>query len=330
MPILQNVSINSLDFKDKSFIFRHSFNVEELKNSIKFEGLLHPIILKKKINGGYTIVAGYRRALSCKDLDGKEIKSIVYDEKELSREEFLKISIAENTKRQPLMPVEIADALVRIREELDLTIEELAAQFGETFGIGTDTRSVEKYLRLNLLDSETKDFIASTGTKDIEFEIADIDDDDDRKEIINFVRNNADIRKGELHKVIESAKKIRAEKKAPDFGRIFGNENIRSIMTDEEMNPKKKINHMIDELGKTADPALFEKRIAYSKLLGDLDRKLEDMRSDIRNRVHIKKREYGTSDITVTMNCRTVKDLIDIVKVLYEQRNTVIKKIMEL
>ena len=154
-----NIEIEKVNYTNKDYIFRHSFDVTDLQNSIKYEGLLYPPILLQKSESDFIIISGYRRLLACKGLEMKKVLCVVHQEGDLQKEELLKISIAENTKREPLKPVEIAEALLRIKDELHLSDEELAEQFGETFGIGTNVTNMAKYLKLNLFDADTKDFV---------------------------------------------------------------------------------------------------------------------------------------------------------------------------
>ena len=107
MSKLQNIPISAIDFKNKAYTFRHSFNVDDLEESIKYEGLLYPPILVKE-SDRFVVVAGYRRLLACQKLGKEEVSCVVHEQNDLEKDELLKISIVENTKRKSLRPVEIA------------------------------------------------------------------------------------------------------------------------------------------------------------------------------------------------------------------------------
>jgi len=328
---IKQIPINQLDFNDKTYIFRHTISVDNLKNSIKFEGLLYPIFLLKRNDEKYTIISGYRRASALKELDEENVESIVYKEDEIDKEELLKISIAENTKREDLKPVEIAEALMRIQKELDLSIDELADQFGETFGIGKSTNEIEKYLRLNLLDSETKDIVANNEkAKDVEFELASIDNDDDRQEMINLFKHNADIRKGELHKVIQTAKKLQEEKDKESFKDIFQGESVKNILENDDLKGKDKFKNLLTELTNQVDPELINKQQNFFKYSQEIKSILSKKKPLLANKISFKKKDFSKSELSINLNISNTKELVSIIKVLYESKSNIIEKMLNL
>ena len=104
--------------------------IEELAQSIKSQGLLQPILVRKKSNEEkYEIIAGERRYLACKRAGVREIPAIVCT---LSDEECMVVSLVENLQREDLNVIEEARALDKIRSLLNLTQEELAKRVGKS------------------------------------------------------------------------------------------------------------------------------------------------------------------------------------------------------
>ncbi len=330
MPDIKDIALSDLDFSNRAFVFRHTSEVDELANSIQYEGMIHPPVLMAKASGKHVIVAGYLRLLAAKKLNTEKVRALVYSEKELEREEFLKIAIAENTKRQNLRPVEIAEALRRIQEELDLTNEELAAEFGETFGIGKTAEQVERYLKLNRFDTETKDFLAQNPAKDMDFELLKVEDDADRKELVNLVREHKDIRKSQLGQIINHARVI--EEKAGKGGMkgVFAQGAIREILDNSELSGSKKINTFLAALEKEADPQRIAKQEAFDKLATKLDLAFEEKNHELVRKVSVRKAEFGKHEIRVTLIIESTEDLIEMMKTLYDVRKTVIEPMIRL
>ena len=107
-----------LEFSDET--------IEGLADSIKDNGLLQPITVRK-VGNGYELVSGERRLKACKMNGMEEIEAIVVD---LNDEESAKLSIVENLQRQELNPIEQALAMKAIMDSEDLTQSELAARLG--------------------------------------------------------------------------------------------------------------------------------------------------------------------------------------------------------
>lgn len=111
---------------------RRSFNTDELKelaDSIKLHGVLQPILVAEKTDGGYTLVAGERRYRAAKLLSLPTIPAIV---KVLENEEQLEVALIENIQRSELNPLEEAFAFQRLIEEFGLTQQDVAEKVGKS------------------------------------------------------------------------------------------------------------------------------------------------------------------------------------------------------
>ena len=111
---------------------RRSFNDEELKelaDSIKLHGVLQPILVAEKQDGGYILVAGERRYRAAKLAGLPSIPALV---KELEDEEQLEVALIENIQRAELNPLEEAFAFQRLIEEFGLTQQDVADKVGKS------------------------------------------------------------------------------------------------------------------------------------------------------------------------------------------------------
>jgi len=110
---------------------RKTFIQEELDSlaqSIKENGIIQPLIVRKGING-YTIVAGERRFRAAKQLGLTEVPVIV---KDISDLQVLEISLVENVQREDLNAIEEATAYKRLADEFKLTQEGISKSIGKS------------------------------------------------------------------------------------------------------------------------------------------------------------------------------------------------------
>lgn len=124
--------------------------IEELAESIKNNGLLQPIIVKKSLTG-YIIIAGERRVRAFEMLGKENIPAII---KDLSDEEMMVFSILENLQREDLSALEEANSYRQLMDSLKITQEELAKR------IGKSRPYVANSVRLLKLPLELKDKLA--------------------------------------------------------------------------------------------------------------------------------------------------------------------------
>lgn len=110
---------------------RKKINEEELKDlvaSVKRNGVLQPVLLRKVEEDKYELVYGHRRFEAAKRANLKEIPAIF---RRLSDREVLEIAIIENVQREDLNPIEEANAYYNLNVEFDLTQEEIAERVGK-------------------------------------------------------------------------------------------------------------------------------------------------------------------------------------------------------
>ena len=121
--------------------------LEELAESIRQNGVLQPIIVRKSSAKGYELVAGERRHRASILAGIDTIPAIV---RELNEEFMIRYAILENLQREDLTPLEEADAYQLMMEKLGLTQEKVADALGKS------RSHIANHLRLRTLPKEVK------------------------------------------------------------------------------------------------------------------------------------------------------------------------------
>lgn len=111
---------------------RREFSHNEMENlvlSIKQHGILQPITVTEKEDGGYELIAGERRLRAAQIAGLPTVPAIV---RAASKRQKLEWALIENIQRQDLNPIEEAFAYARLIEEFNLTQEQVAEQVGKS------------------------------------------------------------------------------------------------------------------------------------------------------------------------------------------------------
>lgn len=103
--------------------------LEELASSISQHGLIQPLVVRRKDNGFYEIIAGERRWRASKMAGLTELPVIV---KEIDNETAALLSLIENLQREDLNPVEEANGYHDLIETFGLTQDEAARKVGKS------------------------------------------------------------------------------------------------------------------------------------------------------------------------------------------------------
>lgn len=122
---LQNIRPNS---KQPRLFFDHE-GLEELVSSIKEHGILQPLVVTDLGDGNFELIAGERRLRAAKLAGLKEVPAIV---RQADEQEKLELAIIENIQRRDLNPIEEARAYARLRDEFNLTQEQVGQKVGKS------------------------------------------------------------------------------------------------------------------------------------------------------------------------------------------------------
>ena len=120
--------------------------IEELSRSIRSNGIIQPIVVRK-VEGGYEIIAGERRWRASQRAGLLKVPVVVRD---IPDDRLLAVALIENIQREDLNPIEEAAAYRRLADEYHLTQEAIAE------AVGKDRSSVANYLRLLKLPQEVR------------------------------------------------------------------------------------------------------------------------------------------------------------------------------
>jgi ParB family chromosome partitioning protein len=141
----QQVDISLI--RDNRFQPRQNYaetGLEELMASIKENGFLQPILVRKTADG-FEVIAGERRLKAARKLGLEKVPVVVRD---ATDKEALVLAIVENVQREELNPVEKAESYRRLIDEFQYSQEEVAQS------VGKDRVTVANLLRILKLPKE--------------------------------------------------------------------------------------------------------------------------------------------------------------------------------
>ena len=121
--------------------------LEELAQSIRQQGVITPITVRRMPDDTYQLIAGERRWRASQRAGLKEIPAYV---RAASDNQMMEMALVENIQRENLNAMEVALAYRSLIEECRLTHEELSEKMGK------NRSTITNYLRLLNLPAETQ------------------------------------------------------------------------------------------------------------------------------------------------------------------------------
>jgi ParB-like partition proteins len=158
--VVKNVSLKSLyAFPEHPFKVRDDEEQQELAESIRKYGVITPIIVRPREQGGYEIISGHRRARACAKAGMETIPAFII---EMDRETAVICLVDSNLHREHILPSEKAfaykmklDAIKQQGKYIDNTSRQNVGKLesADIVGRGANEsgRTVQRYIRLTKL-----------------------------------------------------------------------------------------------------------------------------------------------------------------------------------
>lgn len=134
--------VNISDVETNPYQPRTEFDqvaLNELAESIKVQGLIQPITVRKHTGGKYQLISGERRLRASKLAGLKQIPAYV---RTADDQQMLEMALIENIQRENLNAIEVALSFQRMLDECNLKQEQLGER------VGKNRTTVTNYLRL--------------------------------------------------------------------------------------------------------------------------------------------------------------------------------------
>lgn len=216
----------------------HPFKVDDeqldqLKNSIAENGILHPLIVRC-VDDGFELISGHRRKRACELLGIKEVPCII---KELNDDMASVLMVDANIQRENILPSEKAKAY-RIKYDALKHQGKQIEKLGNTAELvgkkaGDSGRTVQRYYRLSYL---CPDLLNEVDEKKLTFNSAVILAGLD-KEIQEMVLQYYNMEDGKL----PSEKQARAIKNyLAEYNNNFSMEKLKEIMQEASTSKAAK------------------------------------------------------------------------------------------
>ena len=247
LPKIYDIPLSEIDdFPDHPFKVKEDEDMDQLVQSIKDNGILTPVTLRRKEDGRYEVIAGHRRKRAC-ELAG--IPTLRAEIKDLTRDEAVILMVESNYQRSKILPSEKAfaykmrlEAMNRQGQRTDLTSTPVVSKLRSNEELGNSNgesrEQVRRYIRLTHL---IPDILEMVDEGRIAFrpavELSYLSEAEQAYLLEEMTYNDATPSLAQAIKMHNFAKE----------GKLSA-EVIESIMSEEKPNQKEKISFRADRL----------------------------------------------------------------------------------
>ena len=250
LPKIYDIPLSEIDdFPDHPYKVKEDEDMDQLVQSIKDNGILTPVTLRRKEDGRYEVVAGHRRKRAC-ELAG--IPTLRAEIKDLTRDEAVILMVESNYQRSKILPSEKAfaykmrlEAMNRQGQRTDLTCGPVGHKLEGTKSrdiiadsTNESARQISRYIRLTNL---IPDILEMVDEGRIAFrpavELSYLSEAEQAYLLEEMTYNDATPSLAQAIKMHSFAKE----------GKL-SSEVIESIMSEEKPNQREKISFRADRL----------------------------------------------------------------------------------
>lgn len=233
------------NFPNHPYKVREDDEMFSMVQTIKEYGVIHPILVRPKKDGGYEMISGHRRKRACQIAELTEMPCIV---RELTDDEATILMVDTNVQREEILPSERAfafkmklEAIKRQGKRIDLTstptVEKLSVDIiAEEFGMSRE--QVRRFVRLTELN---KGLLKMVDEKKIALRPAveiSYMSKHDQEELLDVIL---------LNEATPSEKQAKDMRELSEKGLLERNK-IEEILSEEKPNQKEQIKFTVDKV----------------------------------------------------------------------------------
>ncbi len=112
-----------------------------LSESIRSQGVIQPVVLRVRLEGGYELIAGERRWRAAREAGVSTVPAVI---READDRDTLLLGLIENVAREDLSPIEEARGYALLMDEFELSLGEVSERVGRSKpAISNKTRLLE-------------------------------------------------------------------------------------------------------------------------------------------------------------------------------------------
>ena len=236
----QIVKISELyEFKENPYQVKDNEDMQDLIESIKQNGIIEPLIVRKRENGGYEIVSGHRRKYACEKAGIEQVPVLIRD---MDKNLAMITLVDSNLHRQDILPSEKAFAykmkLDAEKHQGQKTCGHDVHKSRDKIADGISGRQVQRYIRLTELIRPILQLV------------------DDNKMAMNPAVEISYLKKEEQEDLLET---IESEDCTPSYSQSIrmkelskqgklDMDTIFNIMTEQKPNQKEQLKFKVEKL----------------------------------------------------------------------------------
>lgn len=257
---IASIPVNQIE--PNPFQPREDFDHEalnDLATSIREQGIIQPITVRKMGYDKYQLISGERRLKASRIAGLDEIPCYI---RIANDQQMLEMALVENIQRESLNALEIAISYQRLIDECELTQDELSQR------VGKNRTTISNYIRLLKLPAELQVAIRDSKiTMGHARALITLDDEAIQLTILKSIISK-DLSVREVEEAVRSLSRLPAVKKTPEPRELPAEIDNKRQVVAEKLNAR--VNVQLNNKGRGNIVISFDSQKELDRLLSDL------------------------------------------------------------
>lgn len=235
--------------------------LQELADSIREQGVIQPVTVRKLGYDKYQLISGERRYKAARLVGLKEIPAYI---RVANDQQMLELALIENIHRKDLNSIEIAISYQRLLEECDLTQEKLSKR------VGKDRTTIANYIRLLKLPPKVQVALRTEKiTNGHARALINLEDKKVQKQLLDqIIRKNLSVR--EVEQLVKNINDPQEKPTAVKKTELLQKHQIARIRLEENLHSKVDIRR--NTKGQGSIVIKFKSEDEFERIINLLDK----------------------------------------------------------
>jgi ParB family chromosome partitioning protein len=256
----ETIPLTEIDLNDSEFLLSFGYDRRPLKQSLDRAGLINPPVVRKKPEGGFQIICGYKRIEALAGLSASSFSCRILPPG-TDDMECLLLNLYDNLSHRLFNPIEKSMAIQRL--EKFFTEEKIITDFLPLLKVNPHKSQLELLKPLCTLERSTKDAVV-TGVIDVHTarKLAQMDSED--REVLSSLLSTLRLSVSKQAALIEYVSEI-ALREHLSREEVAGSSRIQSVIEDEHLNLPQKADFILRYLRERRYPQLTAKENTFKQ-----------------------------------------------------------------
>lgn len=267
--MFRTIQCSEINFDNTDYLMSFPAESDRIRASVGMIGVVQPIVVDGcPCSGGYTILAGFRRAYACRQLGLTSVNAYLYQVSQENRLSAFWLALQENASHRSFNVVEKSLILTKLLTQFQCSRAEVIKEYLSLLGLSAHGKVLDIYLKIHEFSDEAKTYLASHELPMSVLELVGNLGSNDRHALFTLI---IELRLGvnTIKEVLTHLDEI-ALREGSSITQILNSEQIQDVLADDNLPGPQKAEQVRRIIRTLRYPQFTELEQRYNRVCQQL------------------------------------------------------------